>query len=129
MKTDEELIKEFQDGSEEAFNDLVKRHINETYGFFIKFTADPVEAEDLAQDVFIKMYKALKNLDFNQSLKHIFIGQISICLIRILKELNGETYYTWIKLLSQSILILQMRTNGDVKNYGLRYQNFLLGKG
>ena len=53
MKTDEELIKEFQDGSEEAFNDLVKRHINETYGFFIKFTADPVEAEDLAQDVFI----------------------------------------------------------------------------
>ena len=32
MKTDEELIKEFQDGSEEAFNDLVKRHINETYG-------------------------------------------------------------------------------------------------
>ena len=75
MKTDEELIKEFQDGNEEAFNDLVKRHLTETYGFFIKFTADSVEAEDLAQDVFIKMYKALKNLDFSQSLKLIFIGQ------------------------------------------------------
>ena len=69
MKTDEELIKEFQGGSEKAFNDLVKRHINENYGFFIKFNADPVEAEDLAQDVFIKMYKALKKFRFQSKFK------------------------------------------------------------
>ena len=69
MKTDEELIKEFQGGSEKAFNDLVKRHLTETYGFFIKFTADPVEAEDLAQDVFIKMYKALKKFRFQSKFK------------------------------------------------------------
>ena len=79
MKTDEELIKEFQDGSEEAFNDLVKRHINETYGFFIKFTADPVEAEDLAQDVFIKMYKALKKFRFQSKFKtYLYLSLIHI---------------------------------------------------
>ena len=60
MKTDEELIKQFQSGNDDSFNELVKRHLPGTYGFFIKFTSDPIEAEDLAQDVFIKMYKALK---------------------------------------------------------------------
>ena len=38
MKSDKELIKEFQGGNEEAFNQLVKRHLPDTYGFFIKFT-------------------------------------------------------------------------------------------
>lgn len=69
MRTDEELIKEFQNGSEEAFNELVKRHLRDTYGFFIKFTSDPIEAEDLAQDVFIKMYKALKKFKFQSKFK------------------------------------------------------------
>ena len=69
MKTDEELIKQFQSGNEDSFNELVKRHLPGTYGFFIKFTADPVEAEDLAQDVFIKMYKALKKFRFQSKFK------------------------------------------------------------
>lgn len=69
MKSDKELIKEFQGGSEDAFNELVKRHLPDTYGFFIKFTANLVEAEDLAQDVFIKMYKALKKFRFESEFK------------------------------------------------------------
>ena len=69
MKSDKELIKDFQGGSEDAFNKLVKRHLPDTYGFFIKFTADLVEAEDLAQDVFIKMYKALKKFRFESEFK------------------------------------------------------------
>ena len=64
MKTDHELIREFQDGNKASFDELVKRHLPNTYGFFIKFTADEVEAEDLAQDVFIKMFKALKKFRF-----------------------------------------------------------------
>ena len=64
MKTDHELIREFQDGNKASFDELVKRHLPDTYGFFIKFTADEVEAEDLAQDVFIKMFKALKKFRF-----------------------------------------------------------------
>ena len=69
MKSDKELIKEFQGGREDAFNELVKRHLPDTYGFFIKFTANLVEAEDLAQDVFIRMYKALKKFRFESEFK------------------------------------------------------------
>ena len=37
MRTDNELIKEFQEGKEAAFNELVDRYLSSTYGFFTKF--------------------------------------------------------------------------------------------
>ena len=69
MRTDNELIKEFQEGKETAFNELVDRYLSSTYGFFAKFTYSKEEAEDLAQDVFIKMYKALKKFRFESEFK------------------------------------------------------------
>ena len=69
MRTDNELIKEFQEGKEAAFNELVDRYLSSTYGFFTKFTNSKEEAEDLAQDVFIKMYKALKEFRFESEFK------------------------------------------------------------
>ena len=69
MQTDNDLIKDFQSGNKNAFNKLVKKHFSNTYGFFIKFTKEEVEAEDLAQEVFIKMYKALKKFKFNSEFK------------------------------------------------------------
>ncbi len=69
MRTDNELIKEFQEGKEAAFNELVDRYLSSTYGFFTKFTDSKEEAEDLAQDVFIKMYKALKKFRFESEFK------------------------------------------------------------
>ncbi len=79
MKTDHELIKEFQDGNKAAFDQLVKRHLHETFGFFFKFTADEIEAEDLAQDVFIKMFKALKNFRFESEFKtYLFRANINM---------------------------------------------------
>jgi RNA polymerase sigma-70 factor (ECF subfamily) len=69
MRTDNELIKDFQEGSEEAFNELVKRYLSSTYGFFRKFTNSNEAAEDLAQNIFIKMYKALKKFRFESEFK------------------------------------------------------------
>ena len=64
MKTDRELIEEFQRGSDAAFNELVRKYLDLVYGFFQKITSDKMEAEDLAQTVFIKLFKSLKNFRF-----------------------------------------------------------------
>jgi len=69
MKDDNALIKDFQNGSRQAFDDLVRKHLDETYKFFIKLCADPMEAEDLAQDVFIKLHKSLKKFRFESEFK------------------------------------------------------------
>lgn len=69
MKNDNELIEQYQNGSVAAFDELVRRHLDEVYGFFIKFTNNPMDAEDLAQDVFLKLYKSLKKFRFEADFK------------------------------------------------------------
>ena len=64
MQSDHELIKLFQDGHQSSYDKLVKRHLQNTYQFFLKFTKDPMDAEDLAQDVYIKLYKTLHQFRF-----------------------------------------------------------------
>ncbi|MFQ6606679.1 MAG: RNA polymerase sigma factor [Fidelibacterota bacterium] len=64
MLTDHELIKKFQNGSEQAFDDLVRRHLTSVVSFFHSITGNIMEAEDLAQDVFLRLYRALKRFRF-----------------------------------------------------------------
>ena len=79
MRTDNELIKDFQKGSEEAFNALVDRYLANTYGFFRKFTDSNEEAEDLAQNVFIKMYRSLKKFRFESEFKtYLFRANVNM---------------------------------------------------
>ena len=64
MKKDRELIQDFQNGNEEAFNELVRRYLDLVHRFFQKLTNDEMEAEDLSQTVFIKLFKSLKKFRF-----------------------------------------------------------------
>ena len=61
MLDDNELIQKFQNGDEKAFDQLVRNNLNNVFGFFMKITRDEMSAEDLTQDVFMKLYKNLKN--------------------------------------------------------------------
>ena len=64
MKTDHELIKIFQNGNESAFDDLVRRYLPQVLGFFSSFTGDKMVADDLAQEVFLKLFKNLAKFRF-----------------------------------------------------------------
>ena len=54
--TDEQLIKNFQHGDVEAFNQLVGKYKNRIYNFIYRFVRDVSMAEDLTQDTFLKLY-------------------------------------------------------------------------
>jgi len=55
---DDKLMQQFQKGDENAFTLLVRRHQQPLINFIAKFTGDRDNAEDLAQETFIRMYKA-----------------------------------------------------------------------
>ena len=67
MENDHELIKLFQNGNQTAYDRLVRRHLSNTVGFFYTITGDKMVAEDLAQDVFFKLFKTLKNFKFQSA--------------------------------------------------------------
>ena len=51
MQNDHELIREYQEGRNTAFDKLVRRHLSNTVGFFFTITRNQKAAEDLAQDL------------------------------------------------------------------------------
>ena len=58
-RTDMELIESCLSGSQDCFTELVNRYKNLVYSIILRMTKDTDEASDLAQDVFLKVYKNL----------------------------------------------------------------------
>ena len=55
---DVELMLRFQKGDEQAFEELVRRHTRGVLNLVYRYPADASRAEDVAQDVFVKVYRA-----------------------------------------------------------------------
>lgn len=59
--TDIELVERVQKGDKSAFDILVSKYQNKIFAIISRFINDPAEVHDVAQDTFIKAYKALPN--------------------------------------------------------------------
>ncbi len=59
--SDLELFRRIPDGDEEAFAQIVDRYKDHLYSFLRRIVSDSVEAEDLLQQTFLRVYK--KSLD------------------------------------------------------------------
>jgi len=59
--TDMELIESCLAGDQDCFAELVGRYKNLVYSIILRQTKDSEEANDMAQDVFLKVYKNLKS--------------------------------------------------------------------
>jgi RNA polymerase sigma-70 factor (ECF subfamily) len=54
---DVQLMLYFQSGDEEAFSRLVEKYSTQIINFIYRFTGSVADAEDLAQEVFLKIYR------------------------------------------------------------------------
>ncbi len=68
-KTDEQLMSEYQLGSEEAFSILYARHSGKVLGFIKKRIRDSQKVSEVFQEVFVKMHRS-KHL-YNRTLPYL----------------------------------------------------------
>jgi RNA polymerase sigma-70 factor, ECF subfamily len=61
------------DGDSGAWAELVRTHHRRVYGLCYRFTGSPVDAEDLTQDVFLKIYSNLGSFDCNRGSLQVWI--------------------------------------------------------
>jgi RNA polymerase sigma-70 factor (ECF subfamily) len=61
------LVKSFQTGDKTAFDALVLRHKDKLYNLCYWFLGDGQEANDSAQEVFIKVFRSLKKFRFESA--------------------------------------------------------------
>jgi RNA polymerase sigma-70 factor (ECF subfamily) len=92
---DLELIKEFKEGNDKAFNYLVLRYQEKIYWVVRRLLSDHDEADDVVQDVFIKVYHSL----------HSFKGDSS--------------FYTWLYRIAINLSLNELRRKKTRKTFSL----------
>jgi RNA polymerase sigma-70 factor (ECF subfamily) len=63
QRSDAELVAAVLRGDQEQFGDLVERYQGRLVNYLFRLVRSPQEAEDLAQEVFLKLYRALDRYD------------------------------------------------------------------
>lgn len=76
MVCDEQLVKQAISGNEEAFRQLVERYKAYIFAIVLNFIKDHFEAENVAQEVFLQIYRSLPSYRF-QSFKS-WIARIAV---------------------------------------------------
>lgn len=61
LMSDEDLIAASLRGEDRAFEELVERYLRPVYSFALRFTGNEADAEDIAQESFLKVWKNLRN--------------------------------------------------------------------
>lgn len=68
---DRELIRQYLNGNERSFEELLTRHKNKIYTSIYLFVKDQSLAEDIFQDTFIKIIDTLRNGKYNEEGKFV----------------------------------------------------------
>lgn len=80
------LVKQYIDGNENALAILIERHQSKIYGFIYSKVQDSDIANDVFQDVFIKVIKTLKGKHYNEE------GKFLPWVMRIAHNLVIDTF-------------------------------------
>jgi len=94
-ETDEQLIKNFQNGDIQSYNRLVYKYRDRLINYVYGFTGDLTSAEDLVQDTFLKVY--IKKDSYKEIAKfstwlYTIAGNLAKTELRKLKRRKTDTF-------------------------------------
>ncbi len=76
MQSDEQLISSYLKGEEDSLEILIDRHVGHIFNFIRQHVGNQDSAQDLTQEVFIKIWKNIKKFDAERNFK-IWMFQIA----------------------------------------------------
>jgi RNA polymerase sigma-70 factor, ECF subfamily len=83
IQDDRALVAAFLDGQRDAFDVIVERHRRHVYQLCFRFMGNHEDASDLAQDVFVRAFKGLRNFKNESSLgTWLYRVAVNVCLNR-----------------------------------------------
>ena len=89
--TDAELVEACLAGRRDAFDVLVERHQRHVYQLCYRFVGNHEDANDLAQDVFIRAYRGLKTFKGQASLgTWLYRIGVNVCLNKVGAKSRSE---------------------------------------
>ncbi|HLJ14415.1 MAG TPA: sigma-70 family RNA polymerase sigma factor [Bryobacteraceae bacterium] len=85
MDADAQLVERCLSGAETAWEDLVKVHTRRVYAICYRFTGSEAEAQDLTQEVFLRVFRTLKSFRSGE-------GSFVVWLARLTRNLLIDHY-------------------------------------
>ena len=81
--TDAELVQRARSGAREAFDEIVRRHQRPIYQLCYRFAGNHEDASDLAQDTFVRAYRALNGFKGEAAIgTWLYRIGVNVCLNR-----------------------------------------------
>jgi RNA polymerase sigma-70 factor (family 1) len=90
IDNDKHLIEELKNGKKDAFDTLFKNYSSRLFGFAYSFFKSKEEAEELVQDVFIKIWENRSNLKLEYNFKTYLF---TIAFNQIKKHFRSKTMF------------------------------------
>lgn len=81
MVTDEELVRRAREGDRDAFGALIERHQPAVLGFALSLIRDLTQAEDVAQESFVKAFEAIGGFEGRSEFR-TWVSRIASNLVR-----------------------------------------------
>jgi RNA polymerase sigma-70 factor (ECF subfamily) len=94
---EEELVRRAQEGSAEAFEWLYQRHVRRVYALCLRMVSDPIRAEELTQDVFVRIWKAIGSFRSESAFTtwmHRLAVNVVVSDLRSEKRRDGRVMHT-----------------------------------
>lgn len=114
----QQVIAEFKQGSQEAFEAVYKSHYASLFFFVKRFLNDRAEAEDITAETFIKLWKIRHNFDSHQNIKaFLYITARNACLdcLRARQRSSGmQQELLYLLLQNNDVTFIQDEVKADV---------------
>ena len=94
-RSDLELIEEFRNGNDTAFNQLVLRYQEKIYWVVRRLLPDHDEADDVVQDIFVKVYRSLNSFK------------------------GDSSFYTWLYRIAMNLSLNEIRRKKTRRTFSL----------
>ena len=69
LPTDNNLVQRYLDGDKNSFSEIVDIYLKQIFNFSYNLVGSRKDAEDITQDVFVKLWKILSKFDLEKSFK------------------------------------------------------------
>jgi RNA polymerase sigma-70 factor, ECF subfamily len=77
LDQDLDLVERCLNGEEAAWEDLIKTHTRRVYAICYRFTGSSQEAQDLAQEVFLRVFRSLNSFRAGEGSFTVWLGKLT----------------------------------------------------
>ncbi len=121
LDADAQLVERCLGGNETAWEDLVRLHSRRVYGICFRFTGSDGEAQDISQEVFLRVFQSLKSFRAGE-------GSFQVWLARLTRNLLIDNYRKGRMGRSTDSIEDQLATLEEKSAVGSRTEGLLEGR-